>query len=90
MDLAMEARELETLVRFRRQLDALGAKSEPAARIVAPPAAPASPVRSVAVLPGAFNPPTCAHLALVEAARELAFDALFLSLGRVTLDKDDS
>jgi nicotinate (nicotinamide) nucleotide adenylyltransferase len=30
------------------------------------------PVASVAILPGAFNPPTVAHLALIEAGRERA------------------
>ncbi|MGH7858236.1 MAG: hypothetical protein ACREQY_13005, partial [Candidatus Binatia bacterium] len=90
MDAPMDARELETLLRYRRELDEIGAETEPSARIVAPPAAAASPIRRVAVFPGAFNPPTLAHVALADAARDLPFDAIFFSVGRVTLDKDDS
>lgn len=86
----MDASELETLLRYRRELEEVGAESEPSARVVARPAAAASPIRSTAVFPGAFNPPTLAHVALVNAARDLPFDAVFFSVGRVTLDKDDS
>ncbi len=41
------------------------------------------------VYPGSFNPPTLAHLAIAEAARERAgLDRLDLTLSRVTLAKE--
>ena len=50
-------------------------------------AAPES--RALAVLPGAFNPPTLAHVELARAARGRGFDVLF-SLSTHTIDKQDS
>jgi nicotinic acid mononucleotide adenylyltransferase len=45
---------------------------------------------SFAVLPGAYNPPTRAHLALADAARARGFDRVLFSLGTITLDKRES
>ncbi|HSD10370.1 MAG TPA: hypothetical protein VLF14_05280 [Candidatus Binatia bacterium] len=45
---------------------------------------------SLAVIPGAYNPPTRAHLALAEGARARGFDRVLFSLGTVTLDKPES
>lgn len=47
-------------------------------------------LRSVAILPGAFNPPTLAHLELARAARERGFDAVLFSVGTRTIDKEDA
>lgn len=79
--------ELAELADFRRRLARLSAAAEPRAEIVA---AAAGAPRRLAVLSGAFNPPTLAHGALVEAARAAGFDAALFALGCVTLDKEPS
>ena len=45
------------------------------------------PPRSLAVVPGAYNPPTRAHVALADAARARGFDAAVFALGTQTIDK---
>jgi nicotinic acid mononucleotide adenylyltransferase len=85
----MDERELRSLRRFRSALEALSTEPGPAATLVTPPSLGTAALRSVAVLPGAFNPPTVAHVALAEAAAP-AFDAVLFSLGRVTIDKEES
>ena len=45
---------------------------------------------SPGVIPGAYNPPTRAHLALAEAALARGFERVLFSLGTVTLDKRES
>ena len=60
------------------------------------PTAPASiatlkapgPCRSVALLPGSFNPPTAAHLLLAERALREGFDCVLLLLARNTVGKE--
>jgi nicotinic acid mononucleotide adenylyltransferase len=47
-------------------------------------------LRSVAILPGAFNPPTLAHVALARAALGHGFDAALFSIGTRTIDKEDA
>lgn len=47
-------------------------------------------LRSVAILPGAFNPPTLAHLELARAARDRGFDAVLFSVGTRTIDKENA
>jgi nicotinic acid mononucleotide adenylyltransferase len=49
-----------------------------------------SGAHGLAVVPGAYNPPTRAHLALAEAALARGFDAVLFSLGTLTLDKPES
>lgn len=44
--------------------------------------------RSVAVLPGSFNPPTGAHLLLAERALREGFDCVLLVLARATIGKE--
>ncbi len=73
--------------RLRRLVAEVAASPRPEARqaygrVTAP--------RSVAVLPGAFNPPTLAHLALARAARGCGFDAVLLSVGTRTIDKESA
>ena len=64
-------------------IEEVASSAEPMARSVTPLAI----VRSLAVLPGAYNPPTKAHLALATAALERAFDTVAFSVGTVTIDK---
>lgn len=71
---------------YRRTLEEMRAEPGAAARLVTGVAAP----RSLAVLPGAFNPPTRAHLALARSARDQGFDGVLLSLGSVTVDKQET
>jgi nicotinic acid mononucleotide adenylyltransferase len=78
--------ELAPLLDVCRKLDEVLAVPLPAARLMTP----LDPVPArVAVLPGAFNPPTLAHLALARAARQRGFPVVLFSLGRVTIDKDE-
>ena len=86
----MDARELRQLADARRALSAIATSASPAAYFVAPPAVDPESIRSLTALPGAFNPPTRAHLALADAARSRDFDRVVFCLGETTLDKDDS
>jgi len=67
-------------------IEAIAARAEPAAKLVTPLAE----VHSLAVIPGAYNPPTNAHVALARAAATMPFDAVVFSLGTVTIDKPHS
>src|SRR4029077_9765242 len=49
---------------------------------------PPGPCRSVALLPGSFNPPTAAHLLLAERALREGFDCVLLLLARNTVGKE--
>jgi len=69
--------------RYRPIIEQVAACAEPIAR----PVTPLAGIRSLAVIPGAYNPPTKAHLALSTAALERAFDAVAFSVGTVTIDK---
>ncbi|HEX5416036.1 MAG TPA: hypothetical protein VFZ25_10250 [Chloroflexota bacterium] len=57
---------LTTLCPLREAVGALDPTAPPGARLIAGP--DLARVRSVGILPGSFNPPTDAHLALAEAA----------------------
>lgn len=73
--------------RLRQIVAELAASPRPEARrVCGRETAPSS----VAVLPGAFNPPTLAHLALARAAREQGFDAVLFSIGTRTIDKESA
>ncbi len=72
--------------RWRATIAEVAARSEPAARLLTP----LEPPRSLAVLPGAYNPPTRAHITLAESARARGFEAVLFSVGTVTLDKPES
>ena len=65
-------------------LTEVSSAADPAARLLD---VPSGELRSVAAFPGAFNPPTGAHHALAGAAGARGFDAVFFSLGTITLDK---
>jgi nicotinic acid mononucleotide adenylyltransferase len=71
---------------LRRVLEEVRASEAPTARIIT--ATPA--IGSLAVMPGSYNPPTRAHLALADAARDRGFDAVLFSLGTITLDKRET
>jgi nicotinamide-nucleotide adenylyltransferase len=72
--------------RWRATIAEVAARSEPTARLLTP----LEPPRSLAVLPGAYNPPTRAHVTLAESARARGFEAVLFSVGTVTLDKPES
>jgi len=71
---------------WKNAVEAVRASQHPTARLIT--ATPA--VGPLAVMPGAYNPPTRAHLALAEAARTRGFDVVLFSLGTVTLDKPET
>lgn len=77
--------EIELLRSFRHQLRDVANTPQPTARLAVAPDVPE--LRSLAVFPGAFNPPTEAHLALAHAAREAGFDGVCFALGSVILAK---
>src|SRR2546430_15510439 len=70
---------------YRPIIEEVASSAEPMARSVTP----LPVVRSLAVLPGAYNPPTKAHLALATAALERAFEPVAFSVGTVTIDKPE-
>jgi nicotinamide-nucleotide adenylyltransferase len=74
---------MRTPRRYRTILDAVKRGPAPTAMMVTP----VTPAGSVAVLPGAYNPPTRAHIALAAAARARGFDGVLFSLGTTTIDK---
>jgi nicotinic acid mononucleotide adenylyltransferase len=71
---------------WRAALAKIAARSEPAALLLTP----GTPAGSLAVVPGAYNPPTRAHVALARSARGHGFENVFFSLGTVTIDKPQS
>jgi nicotinamide-nucleotide adenylyltransferase len=72
--------------RWRATIAEVAAGPEPTARVLTPQ----TTTRSLAVLPGAYNPPTRAHLTLAESARARGFETVLFSLGTVTVDKPES
>ena len=79
------------LLALRRALRDVAARQEPRAVVTAGPAfGPGSirPGATVALLPGSFNPPTAAHLALARAGLEQGADAVLFSLATRTVDKE--
>lgn len=79
----------EEVVRLRLEIEGVRAAPLPQTRVVVPQNLPARRLGTLAVLPGAFNPPTFAHLALARAAVARGFDRVLLSLGTTTLDKEE-
>jgi nicotinic acid mononucleotide adenylyltransferase len=82
----MSLPEAPSLDRWRATIAEVAAGSEPTARLLTPLAR----TGRLAVLPGAYNPPTSAHVALAETARARGFDSVLFSLGTVTIDKPRS
>jgi len=72
---------------LRRLVQKVAASPVPSARLIR---GPSGKIRSIAVLPGAFNPPTLAHLELARAAGRRSFDAVLFSLGTRTIDKEEA
>jgi nicotinic acid mononucleotide adenylyltransferase len=70
----------------RHVVEDVRASAAPTARLITATLA----VGSLAVMPGAYNPPTRAHLALADAARDRGFGAVLFSLGTITLDKPET
>ena len=85
----MENRPLHPGVDFRGEIEAVTRSPRPLARVLVP-RGETSPLRSLAVMPGAYNPPTLAHLALAHAAGGLGFERVFFSLGSRILDKTET
>lgn len=79
--------ETRDLDRLRALVADVAAAPTPRARIVH--AADPAP-RRVAVFPGAFNPPTLAHLMLATTVRDLGFDVVAFALATRTIDKEDA
>lgn len=80
----MDPYDLRALFAHRDVLEGLDPNGQP----TLVPLEPAGPCRSVALLPGSFNPPTAAHLLLAERARHEGFDGVFLVLARRTIGKE--
>ena len=78
---------LTRLFHFREILEGLSPDSSPKAVIVEP-SQDIAPGR-VGILCGAFNPTTLAHIELVRCAKErFQLDHVFLTLSRITIDKE--
>jgi nicotinamide-nucleotide adenylyltransferase len=73
--------------KWTRALADLRQRRRPSARVLR---APARSARHLAVVSGAFHPPTLAHRALARAALGAGADAALFALGTVTLDKDET
>lgn len=80
----MNSYDLEALFSYRDLLNDLDPSDSP--RLVTLEAC--GDCRSVAVLPGSFNPPTGAHMLLAERALREGFDCVLLVLARTTVGKD--
>lgn len=74
------------LLALRRALRKVANAPEPSALPVAGPRLDGA--GTVALLPGSFNPPTVAHLALARAGLERGADAVLFSLATRTVDKE--
>jgi nicotinamide-nucleotide adenylyltransferase len=72
---------------LRRLVTEVAESPTAAARMIR---APSGGIRSIAVLAGAFNPPTLAHLELARAAARRSFDAVLFSLSTRTIDKEEA
>src|SRR2546423_9017190 len=81
-----ESRPPSEAVDWRRAIAELESAADAEARLLTP----LGRVRALAVVPGAYNPPTRAHLALARAALASGFDAAVFALGTRTIDKESS
>jgi nicotinic acid mononucleotide adenylyltransferase len=75
--------DLASLFALRELIGAAGRMGQPQVLTVAP----VHPARSVALLPGSFNPPTAAHVLLAERALSEGFDRVLFTYARNTLGK---
>ncbi|GAC1648372.1 MAG: hypothetical protein NVS4B12_16700 [Ktedonobacteraceae bacterium] len=80
---------IQRLKRIQALLDQLNPEDEPQALLV--PGSP-SPHANIIVFPGSFNPPTNAHIALLQQARLFAHDyepaSLYAAISKRTVDKE--
>lgn len=74
------------LLQFRRALRDVSDASEPRAAHLAGPTPGAG--ATVALLPGSFNPPTAAHVALARAGLDHGVDLVLFALAARTVDKE--
>ena len=82
----MAAADAGALEPYRQALAEIARAPEPRAKLLTS----LPPARTLAVMPGAYNPPTLAHLALAEAAKARGADAFLFAVGTVTIDKPES
>jgi len=82
----MDPFDLPTIFELRAQWESLDPDGDPTLATVGD----AGSVRSVALLPGSFNPPTAAHVLLAERALSEGFDRVLLTLARHTVGKQPS
>jgi nicotinamide-nucleotide adenylyltransferase len=81
--------DLATLRRLDEQIIQVSTTTEPRSTIVAAPHGATTNTRPLLLLPGAFNPPTIAHLALARASLHAVPGArFFFTLGTTTLNKE--
>ncbi len=80
---------IQRLKRIQALLDQLNPETEPQALLV--PGSPA-PQATIIVFPGSFNPPTNAHIALLQQARMFAYNYeptyLYTAISKRTVDKE--
>jgi len=76
--------DLKSIFSLRTLWQSLDPTSSPSIATLKRP----GPCRTVALLPGSFNPPTAAHLLLAERALREGFDCVLLLLARNTVGKE--
>ena len=87
MDIHSEIANLNRLFALYEAVETLDLTAPPTARLVFPEGAPVP--RRVGILCGSFNPLTLAHTELAERAlTTFALDAVFFTLAKVTVDKE--
>ncbi len=75
--------DLASMFFLRELIDSVDPDGEPTLR----PLTPVRACRSVAVLPGSFNPPTAAHVLLAERALAEGYDCVMFTLARSIVGK---
>lgn len=89
-DLIASLYDLAALRRYTRQIARIRAAAAPESAIITP-AARAAETAPLLILPGSYNPPTNAHLALAEAALQaIPQGRLYLALGTTTINKEQT
>lgn len=76
--------DLASMFLLRELIESVDPSGDPIIRTLTP----MRPCRSVAILPGSFNPPTAAHLLLAERARAEGYECVVLTLARTIAGKD--
>jgi len=82
--------QIAFLRQYARQIAAINATETPHIEIITP-AARAVATGPLLLLPGSYNPPTTAHLALAESSlRAIPGSSLYLALGTMIINKEDT